>query len=324
MEPAEREQAGEVLARAWRPGMVFLASSDFTHYGRNFGHLPFPTDEHVAARLEEQDFDYIEAAGSLDPDLFWETLARRHATVCGSDPIALLASVMAKLGDRDIYQTTLDYQTSGELSGDYRHSVSYAALGYYRRGSFEVDERDQAALLESASRTLEHLRATGDRRPAPAQGGSEALGCRRGMFVSLHRGDELLGCVGNGSGRGTVREDTAELTLAAALEDTRFRPAAGVRGPIDIEISLLTPFRRVRDASLLRAGQHGAFLRQGRRAGLLLPHVATEFGWETSQFLEALARKSGLGPKSWEDPRTKLFLFEAQRFSQAGTNTQAR
>jgi MEMO1 family protein len=66
MDNAARHAATDKLAAAWRPGTVFIASSDFTHYGQSFGYVPFPADRDVAARLLELDFDCIEAAGSLD------------------------------------------------------------------------------------------------------------------------------------------------------------------------------------------------------------------------------------------------------------------
>jgi hypothetical protein len=66
MDAGERSAAADKLAAAWRPGVVFLASSDFTHYGRDFGYVPFPCDRAVSARLRELDSDCIDAAGSLD------------------------------------------------------------------------------------------------------------------------------------------------------------------------------------------------------------------------------------------------------------------
>ncbi|MBZ5605685.1 MAG: hypothetical protein LAO79_25575, partial [Acidobacteriia bacterium] len=74
----------------------------------------------------------------------------------------------------------LDYQTSGEITGDYGQSVSYAALGYYRREDFDLGAADREALLDSASETLRLLRETGQREAVPARGGSTALETRRG------------------------------------------------------------------------------------------------------------------------------------------------
>jgi len=293
--------------------VALVASSDFTHYGRSFGFTPFPPDRAAAGRLEELDYECMEAAGTLDSARFLETLERNRATVCGSGPIALLMETLRRL-DGELYLDTLDYQTSGELTGDYRHSVSYAALGWFPRRSFDLDERDRDALRESAEKTLEALRGAGQRQAIPATGGSPALQARRGMFVSLHQGQELLGCIGNISGRGPMAEEAADLTLAAALEDPRFRPAAEATGPIHIEISALTPFRRIFAASQCRAGTHGLFLKLGGRSGLLLPQVAAERGWQTEEFLEAVARKSGLGKNAWRDPKAHLYVFEAEVF----------
>lgn len=308
-----RAAAAETLAACWRPGTVFVASSDFTHYGRNFGFTPFPPDRSAAGRLQELDFECIEAAATLDSARFLETLEGNGATVCGSAPIALLMETLRRI-DGDLYLDRLDYQTSGELTGDYRHSVSYAALGWFPRPSFRLDEADRAALRESAEKTLDGLRRSGRRQAIPAVGGSPALQARRGMFVTLRQGQELLGCIGNLSGRGPMAEEAADLTLAAALEDPRFTPAAEARGPIHVEISALTPFRRIFDASQCRAGTHGLLLNLGGRSGLLLPQVAAERGWQAEEFLEAVARKSGLGKRAWRDPQAHLYVFEAEVF----------
>ena len=314
MDRAARHAAAARIVEAYRPGTVFVASSDFTHYGRSFGYVPFPPDDQVAARLHELDFACIDAAGSLDSGCFLETIGAREANACGTGPIALLLDVLRELGAGSIYESVLDYQTSGEIVGDYRHSVSYAALGYFPRTAFDLPEADCAALLDAAAATLRSLRETGERRSAVAAG-SSALSVPRGAFVTLHRGEELLGCVGNRSGHGPLRAEIGELTLAAALDDPRFRPAAGQQGPIDIEISVLTPFRRIRDTSDFHAGKHGAMLRLGPQSGLLLPQVASQHGWSSAEFWRALARKSLLAPGAWCDPRARLEIFEAQIFA---------
>ena len=313
MDSAERAAAASALASLWKPGMVFLASSDFTHYGRDFGFTPFPPAR-AAECLRDLDFACAEAAGSLNSGQFLDELAETGATVCGADPIALLLDALRAL-DPDIYQVTLDYQTSGEITGDFHHSVSYAALGYYPRSSFELGEAEQTALLDCATETIGRLRRTGERRPCPAAGDSPTLDAFRGAFVSLHRGDELLGCIGCCEGRAPLREEVAGLALSAALDDPRFHPAASSAGPIDIEISVLTPFRRIWRAEDVQIGTHGLYIRLGGRAGLLLPQVATERGWTSEEFLEALARKAMLRPDAWRDSKVRLYAFGAQVFS---------
>jgi AmmeMemoRadiSam system protein B/AmmeMemoRadiSam system protein A len=317
MDSVGRQAAAETLARAWQPGMVFLASSDFTHYGRNFGYEPFSVDASIAGRLRELDFECIDAAGSVDSSLFLETLRQRDATVCGRDPIALLLDTLLRLTGGDVYQSLLDYQTSAEINGDYHHSVSYAALGYARREAFDLSAADGEALLDSAAQSLRRLRESDVRRAVPARG-SFALEARRGVFVSLHQDSELLGCIGNCSNREKLATEAGEMALAAALEDTRFRPAAEVAGPIDIEISVLTPMRRVRGPEQLSVGRHGGVLKMDARSGLLLPQVARARDWTAEKFLEALAHKGLLRPRAWSDPNARLYVFEAQVFSRRG------
>lgn len=314
MDGEARRTASELLAAAWRPGTVFIASSDFTHYGRSFGYTPFPADRAAPERLRELDFDCIHAAGSLCPELFLERMEARHATVCGPEPIALLIDVMRLLGGDRLYQTTLDYQASGEIAGDYRHSVSYAALGYYRSAAFDLDPADREALLDAAAETLVRVRASGRKEPAEVSG-SAALQMRRGAFVTLRQGNELLGCLGNCSGRRPLAADVPELALAAALDDPRFRPAAEAVGPVDIEISVLTPFRHVREQRTFQAGVHGAYLELHGHSALLLPQVAGEHGWDAEDFFNALSRKAGVAPNAYRDSQARIEIFEAQVFS---------
>jgi len=314
MDAGERRNAADQLAAAWRPGVVFLASSDFTHYGRSFGYVPFPADGAIARHLRELDFDCIDAAGSLDSPLFLETLREHDATVCGRDPIALLLDAIGRLAGGGVYQSVLDYQTSGEITGDYHHSVSYAALGYCHRDALELNSADREALLDAAAQTLQRLRETGVRDAVRARGSFD-LEARRGVFVTLHQGADLLGCIGNCSAREKLAVEAGEMALAAALDDPRFRPAAGIAVPIDIEISVLTPFRRIRGIEQFSVGRHGGVLKLDGHSGLLLPQMAEERGWTAEKFLEALARKSLLGPRAWRDPKARLSVFEAQVFS---------
>ena len=315
MNPAERAIVASRLAEDWRPDTVFLASSDFNHYGRSFGYYPFPPDSAVAGRLRELDGDCMEAAGSLDSTLFLETLRERQCNVCGSGPIALLLDVLARLGGDEIFQATLDYQTSGEISGDYRDSVSYAALGYYRRPAFDLNEDDRRALLTSATLSLDRLRASGIREPAATEDGSPALTARRGVFVSLHQGARLLGCLGNPLSEVPLLAEVPRLALAAALDDPRFQHESALPPDVEIEISVLTPLRRIRDAGQICVGAHGVLLNREARCGLLLPQVATERDWTSEQFLKAVCRKALLAPEDCHHPRARLFVFGAQVFS---------
>jgi len=313
LSPAMRRQAAAALVEFLTPERVFVASSDFTHYGDAFRYKPFASDAAVARRLEKLDEGFIEAAGSLEPERFLEALEAERGTVCGREPIALLLEALRALpAAEDIFQMTLDYQTSGEITGDYSHSVSYAALGYFPWSSFLLAEPDREILLESARATLRHYQQTGRPEPIAPCGGSPALMRRLGAFVTLHQHGRLRGCVGRCTKPDPLAAAVPQLTLSAALEDTRFPPVRPEETGLEVEISILSPMKWLPDPSRFRVHRDGGYLRTPTRSGLLLPQVAEGRSWTAQDFLDALAQKAGCPPKVYEDPQTKLFVFRAQ------------
>ncbi len=310
LDEAERGAAASQIRELLDGDTVLIASSDLTHYGRDFGFVPFPHDELTGTRLSEMDAGTMKSAGSLDAGLFLDELGESGSTVCGYEPIALLLEVLSGIAGDEIFQETLDYQTSGEITGDYSHSVSYGALGYFPYRSFTVSDEASQNLMDSARRTLEHLRATGEQHPTAAASLSE-LDQRLPVFVTLYQSGELLGCIGQVRRLDGLRDSVPHLTLSAALEDDRFEPLRP-GSPVEIEISVLSPFKRIADPSPLIAGEHGGMIENVYSAGLLLPKVASERGWDRDQFLTALARKAGVGPDAYSDPGTHLSIFRAQ------------
>ncbi len=84
---------------------------------------------------------------------------------------------------------------------------------------------------------------------------------------------------------------------------------------LSIEISILTPFRRIRDIEEIEVGRHGLYVVQGVFRGLLLPQVATEYGWDKITFVQHTCRKAGLHESAWRAPHTVIHTFEAEVFS---------
>ncbi len=308
----QRSAAAQTLAGFLGPRDILLASSDFTHYGEAFDYQPFPSGHGFHRRLFQLDSQVIAAAGSLDPSLFHGSLRELRSTVCGRDPIALLLETLHLLAGDDVFQQTLDYQTSAEITGETHHSVSYAALGYFRPDSFFLDAEAGRALLASARATLDRLRATGERQSVPPDSPCPALARRAALFVSLHQGRELFGCIGTRNASLPIAEAAPELTLAAALDDPRFPRHRDIPEDLAIEISVLTPMRRVRDWKAFHIGRDGVCLDYASRTELLLPQVAAHGPRTATGFLEALSQKAGLPPHAYSDPRARLSLFRAQ------------
>lgn len=314
----ERRRNAEALASLAGPGVVFLASSDFTHFGAPFGYQPFPVNKLTRGRLHDLDADFIEAAGSIDPGFFLRYLSAQKATVCGREPMALLLEILRALEPaRDFYQQTLDYMTSGELTGDYSHCVSYAALGYVSWESLQLGSEDAELLLDCARRTIGRYRETGRPDPAAPLRETPALKRPAAAFVSLHKNGELRGCVGRIAAEEPLGRTVPEMTLAAALEDSRFPPLGRDETGIEIEVSVLSPMRRLADPQRLRPGVDGGYLKLGDRSGLLLPQVARERDWNSARFLAALASKAHLSEKAYADPASRLYSFRAQVIREA-------
>ena len=142
-----------------------------------------------------------------------------------------------------------------------------------------------------------------------------ALADPAGAFVTLRLNNDLRGCIGyieSSDPLGNVIDEVAE---KAAFEDPRFPPLTPPEFEnIHIEISVLSPMRRVKSIEEITVGTHGLLLEVGWRRGLLLPQVATEYGWDREEFLDNTARKAGLARSAWRAENARLFVFSADVF----------
>ncbi|HEX8984966.1 MAG TPA: AmmeMemoRadiSam system protein A, partial [Bryobacteraceae bacterium] len=241
--------------------------------------------------------------------------SRTHDNVCGSAPIRLLMAALAA-GSEEVYLSPLDYMASGELTRDYRLSVGYGALAFYPASAFAVSPEDQSSLLASARRSLEDFMAGHkEREPVAPAARDRDLEQRAPLFVTLRKNGELRGCIGTFAPRLPLWEAVKEQTLAAAAQDPRFPAVSAADGPLGLEISLLTPLKRLsgwRDYRL----HHGAVIELDGKSGTLLPQVADEMHWTREQMLENLALKAGLPAGAYRDPRAALYVYSAQIFSE--------
>jgi AmmeMemoRadiSam system protein A len=138
-----------------------------------------------------------------------------------------------------------------------------------------------------------------------------------GAFVTLHMGGQLRGCIGYVEAVGTLVETVQEAAEKAALQDYRFNPVTVEEmSRLEIEISVLTPLKLVKDFNEIEIGKHGLMIHLGYNRGLLLPQVAPEQGWDRDTFLNQTARKAGLSSSAWKDPNARIFSFTAEIFSE--------
>lgn len=144
---------------------------------------------------------------------------------------------------------------------------------------------------------------------------SETLEAELGAFVTLKRHGQLRGCIGNIVGNGPLVATIERMAGAAAFEDPRFAPVtAAEAGELEIEVSVLGPLTPCPDPALVEVGRHGLYIRKAMHSGLLLPQVATEWGWDRETFLDQTCVKAGLPRGTWRQPKVEIWWFEAEIF----------
>jgi AmmeMemoRadiSam system protein A len=181
-----------------------------------------------------------------------------------------------------------------------------------------LSELDQTLLLSVARQALEARVA---RLPAPEVVCTGPLGLRCGAFVSIHRGEELRGCLGRLTNDSPLGHTLVHLGGSVADSDPRFAPVTPAELPLlHIEISLLTRERPVGAIEEIEVGRHGLIVEHGRACGVLLPQVATEHAWDRETFLAHTCIKAGLPRDAWKNG-ARFHVFEAHVFSEDGWPT---
>jgi len=298
---------------------LVVASSDFTHYGRDYGYLPFQDD--VQENLRKLDMGAIEQIVDADFKGFRDYVRETRATICGRNPIGILLNIVPE----DMKGELVHYTTSGEMTGNFSFSVSYAAIRFC--GDLKLlNKSEKETLLRLARDTIETYLSSGE-VVDPAQGDYEltpVLKRALGTFVTLRKEGTLRGCIGVIEEKLPLCRAVVEYAIHSATRDPRFRPVTAEEAKeVEIEISVmnptadpLSPFQRVEDVSEIVIGRDGLFLRKGMAQGILLPQVPTEQGWDRDTFLVGICRKAGLPDGSWEDPQAELYRFSAQVFGE--------
>ena len=140
---------------------------------------------------------------------------------------------------------------------------------------------------------------------------------RAGAFVTLRIGGDLRGCIGYPHAELPLVEVVQRCAVSAAIADPRF-PAlqAAEFGDVSLEISVLGPLEPVGDISEVTAGRHGLVVEHEGRRGLLLPQVATEWGWDAEEFASQTCVKAGLPRDAWRNG-AQLYKFEAEVFGES-------
>jgi AmmeMemoRadiSam system protein A len=177
----------------------------------------------------------------------------------------------------------------------------------------ELPEEDRRLLLGIARNALKaHLSGSPFHLPKIRQGLAAEP---HGVFVSLHRGKQLRGCIGNVVPNDPLYRTVARCAVAAATADPRFSSVTLAELPlVSFELSVLGVPEPVQDVESIEIGKHGLIIGKGSARGVLLPQVAVEYRWNRKQFLSETCIKAGLHPNSWrEDAAIHCFTADVFR-----------
>lgn len=287
---------------------LLVASTDLSHYH------PYAT----AVALDQKVINYVKR---FDAKGLFDAITSDNCEACGAFPIITTMLCVQKFGAAQAEQ--LYYANSGDVSGDKSAVVGYLAAALYsasdtkRSRTSVVDlglTDEEKKLLHTIARSAIESKCLGKSMPQlPPL--SEKLKEHRGAFVTLHKGTALRGCIGYIRAQKPLYETVQEMALAAAFQDSRFRPVSQEElKDISIEISVLTPLKKISRIDEIEVGKHGLYIVKDFHSGLLLPQVATENQWDRETFLRHTCIKAGLNENAWQESDADIYIFSADIF----------
>jgi AmmeMemoRadiSam system protein B/AmmeMemoRadiSam system protein A len=292
--------------------VLLVASTDLSHY----------YTYNIAIELDRIFLNHIER---FDIEGLNRDLKSNRTEACGGGPVVTIMLAAKTLGANQ--GKVLKYLNSGDVTGDRSRVVGYAAGVFYKTvgGKEKMKEEKKVGvdlgLTEEEKKTLHHIAKTVIENKARGKAVPEfkiespILKENRGAFVTIQKKGQLRGCIGYIEGHGPLHKTIEEMAEAAAFRDPRFSPVKEKELPeLDIEISVLTPLKRIKDVNEIQVGKHGIYIVRGMWAGLLLPQVATEYGWDRLAFLEHTCQKAGLPPNAWKEKDIEIYIFSADIF----------
>lgn len=302
-----------VVSESKNKSICLLASTDLSHY-------------HDRKTAKALDAKVLESVEKFDPELLLRNLANKSCEACGAAPILTVMFAARELG-ADVGQV-LAYGDSGDSSGDVDRVVGYLSAAFWRstekKAVTAAAPRQPATGLTTSAedRALLHRIAREaiqagleNKEYAPPTPASAQLKTPGAAFVTLKKNGELRGCIGHVVAQTPLYQTVASMARAAAFDDPRFPVVTKSEfKDLAFEISVMSPLQRITDPTLIEVGKHGIILRRGGRSGLLLPQVATEFGWDRTAFLQNTCRKAGLPPEAWKENDTEIYIFSAEVF----------
>jgi len=282
--------------------LLLIVSTDLSHY-------------HSYSEAKKIDAETIQYIKNKDIESLWRGNLLGEARACGIYPLISFLFYTRKIGAKI---KILKYANSGDAYGEKSKVVGYlSAVAYKEEESMEysLTEEEKKILLEIARKTLESYLK--DKKIPQFKVTSQRLEEKRGVFVTLKKNGQLRGCIGRIVADTPLYQAVSRMAIESALSDPRFYAVDfSELKDIEIEISVLSPFRRITSLEEIVVGRDGLMIQKGFYSGLLLPQVPLEYGWDKKTFLEHLCLKAGLPPSAYKDKDVVIYRFTACVFSE--------
>jgi len=170
---------------------------------------------------------------------------------------------------------------------------------------------DATNLLIIAREAIIHKINGDDYSPTPRE--EKALNERSGCFVTIKQAGKLRGCIGNFQSQQPLFKEVAIMAEAAASHDPRFQPMGiDELDNFNLEITVLSPLEKIDNTNQIEVGTHGIYIEKGIHRGVLLPQVATEYGWDKETFLRQTCAKAGLIDDAWQQDDADIYIFSGE------------
>lgn len=323
--------AGEIR-RFLKDDDLVIVSTDFCHVGPRYQYQPFRSDiRKNVYEMDKEAFIHLNARNLEDLMAFKE---RTGATICGFYPLCVMLALLPQNAGASV----LNYASSQDsIVEDDENSVSYMSIacGVPREtellwGSdasaqpesepLSVEDRNTLLAMARNAITLASENKSVLTPIEEFKTRKSILAEPRGVFVTLFKrnpaGRELRGCIGHIWPVRPLAEAVVENAVGAAMRDYRFAPLERSElESLQIEISVLTPLRRVASYNEIVIGRDGIVFYKNNSQAVFLPHVAEQYGWTLEQTLSQLALKAGLSEGAWREG-AKFDVFQAESFEE--------
>ncbi|MFH1540510.1 MAG: AmmeMemoRadiSam system protein B [Elusimicrobiota bacterium] len=329
------KQVAEIIAKVIKSSnksILLVASTDMAHY-------PAKKD------AETIDKSILDAIAKFSIDDLLETnekwlskgVPELYCTLCSLPSVFTVMEVSKILGANK--SVILDYSNSASTSyGDVNRVVGYGAVVFVKtevknkeekikneEKEFSLTEKSQKELLKIARNSIEQYLLS-KKIPKFTVTNPEILN-NSAVFVTLvqanssgKKNHSLRGCIGTTESKMPLYETVSQFAVASAINDRRFSPVTkGELKNIVIEISVLSPLKKISSVDEIIEGKHGVIVKKDFHSGLFLPQVweHPELSKKEAFLSELCSQKAGLESDAWKKGNgVDMYIFTVFAFKE--------